>query len=240
MLLASLISTRNFRPRYLEKSTPGWIGHLPFANWLVLDRAPRLVVELGTHFGNSYFTLCQSVADHQLPTKCFAVDCWEGDLQAGAYGQKVYQQVADYNRSHYADFSSLLRMTFDEALGKFEDGSVDLLHIDGLHTYDAVKHDFETWRGKLSDRAVVLFHDISVEKEGFGVSRFWHELKSVYPAHLEFEHNYGLGVLSVWQMGMPEPPVWLRPGSLAQMLVRRTFRNRGIELAVDHKTNQPR
>jgi len=238
VLPASLIRTRNFRPRYIERSTPGWIGHLPFANWLVLDRVPRRVVELGTHFGNSYFTMCQSVEHYRLPTKCFAVDCWEGDLQAGAYGQKVYEQVLDYNRSHYADFSSLLRMTFDEALASFKDGSVDLLHIDGLHTYDAVKHDFESWRGKLSDRAVVLFHDISVEKEGFGVSRFWHELKSLYPMHAEFGHNFGLGILWAPTGSQVSPPQWLRPGTVAQMLVKRIFSHRGISLAVQHKTQK--
>ena len=36
-------------------------------------------------------------------------------------------------------FSSLLRMDFADARDHIEDGSVDLLHIDGLHTYEAVR-----------------------------------------------------------------------------------------------------
>ncbi|WP_342479224.1 class I SAM-dependent methyltransferase [Paenibacillus sp. FSL H7-0350] len=65
--------------------------------------------------------------------------------------------------------ASLLRMTFDEAVGTFEDNSIDLLHIDGLHTYEAIKHDYECWLPKLADNSVVLFHDITVRMDDFGV-----------------------------------------------------------------------
>jgi len=87
-------------------------------------------------------------------------------------------------------------MTFDEAFNVFKDKSIDLLHIDGLHTYDAVKRDFKTWLPKLSDRSVVIIHDTTVKEEGYGVWKFWEEISNDYLS-FSFEHGYGLGILVV-------------------------------------------
>lgn len=188
-------SVLEFNPRRVEFPY-GWCGHIPFAAWLVKQLRPEALVELGTHSGNSYFSFCQAVQEYGLNTRCYAVDTWEGDQHSGGYGKDVFLDVSRHNDNHYSRFSNLMRMTFDNAIDYFSDGSIDLLHIDGLHTHEAVKLDFTNWLPKLSSKAVVLFHDINVRERDFGVWRLWDELKRSYPS-CEFPHSHGLGVLVV-------------------------------------------
>lgn len=174
-----------------------WRGHIPFALFLMTAIRPRLFVELGTHFGDSYCAFCQSAATLPEPPHCVSVDTWGGDEHAGFYGEEIYNDLRDHHDSRYAAFSELRRMTFDNALPSFADGTIDLLHIDGLHTYEAVKLDFDSYRPKLSDSAVVLLHDTAERGGDFGVYRFWDELKSSGLSHFEFVHAGGLGVVAV-------------------------------------------
>ena len=62
-----------------------------------------------------------------------------------------------------------MRSLFDEALPRAEDESIDLPHIDGLHAYDAVARDLNTWLPKMSRRGVVLRRDSRVRERDFGV-----------------------------------------------------------------------
>lgn len=181
-------------PLWLEQTA--WAGHLPFAMFLISALRPRVFVELGVDRGTSYCTFCQAVRELELETKCFGVDTWRGDEHAGERADDVLVKLRGHHDPLYSGFSNLLQSTFEDGLQRFDDASIDLLHIDGFHTYEAVENDFRTWLPKMSERGIVVFHDTAVRERGFGVWKFWSEVKQGRPS-FEFDHSHGLGVLAV-------------------------------------------
>ena len=172
-----------------------WNGHRNFVYDLLPFLRPDTIVELGTHYGCSFFAMCQSLKDNETSSRIYAVDTWEGDEQAGFYGNEVWETVSQTLTAYFGSVSAeLLRMRFEDAVFKFKDESIDLIHIDGLHTYEAVQRDFTTWLPKLKKNGVVLFHDVNSDL-GYGTNRYWEELKQEYDCYFEFEHSWGLGVL---------------------------------------------
>jgi hypothetical protein len=195
-----------------------WLGHAPFMRFLIREFRPEIFVELGTHYGFSYFVACQTVQELNLSTQTFAVDHWIGDPHAGEFDDEVFLSVFETNKK-YSNFSSLLKMSFSAARSEIKDGSVDLLHIDGFHTYGAIKEDFETWLPKMSKNGIILLHDIHVRHADFGVFKYWEELKKVFKT-IEFTGSYGLGVIflgTVESKTLVEIVRYSESGQLAQI-----------------------
>ncbi|MFN2475452.1 MAG: class I SAM-dependent methyltransferase [Chthoniobacterales bacterium] len=201
--VAAELPSRHFKPRIY--GVGAWTDNLHFAYDLVATVQPRLLVELGTDRGESYFAFCQSVAENSTGTRCFAVDTWQGDKQAGGYDETTFREVSAHNAEHYAGFSKLLRCTFDEALEQFDSDNIDLLHLDGLHTEDAVRHDLNAWLPKIRPGGILLMHDVAVRVRDFGVWKVWDELRTRGRSYT-FTDGPGLGV---WQkppcVGLPVP-----------------------------------
>lgn len=78
---------------------------------------------------------------------------------------------------------------------------LDFLFIDGDHTYEGVKTDFEMYHKLVSKNGIIAFHDIvsGPQENVGGVSKFWNEIKNNFK-HIELVKNwkqggYGIGVL---------------------------------------------
>lgn len=177
-----------------------WKLLAPAGSLLVSILKPKSIVELGVYNGFSFLNFCRAVKELDLKTTCHGIDSWEGDQHA------EYETIEGYGmfegilrkieRGDFKNFASLSKMFFDEALKITENKSVDLLHIDGCHTYEAVLHDFESWLPKMSNKGVIIFHDTRVFGNEFGVYELWDEIKYDYP-NFELTFGSGLGILAV-------------------------------------------
>ena len=83
-------------------------------------------------------------------------------------------------------------------------GALDLLFIDGDHSYEGVKQDFEMYSPLVRNGGLVVFHDIvkQTSEVNCNVKKFWDEIKDEYD-YIEIitypeQGGFGIGVL-IWE-----------------------------------------
>ena len=172
-----------------------WGGHIPFMFSLARLIRPRRFVELGTLRGTSFFAFVQAVRDAGFESEAIAISGWAVEPARAAEFQNVFENFRFIARK-FPEQVATLRMSFEQASRRFDQGSIDLLHLDGFCKFDDISLEFERWRSKLTDRGVVMVHDIAAHGADFGVWRFWNELKARFPT-IEFGHAQGLGVACI-------------------------------------------
>lgn len=160
-----------------------WSGHMKFAEWLMEYKKPEVVVELGVDYGFS--TCCFALSGIG---DIYAIDWFKGDEYTGY--RDNYKHVKDHLEILGFKNVHLICKSFDDALIDWK-LSIDILHIDGFHTYDAIKNDYTKWVNHLNDGGVVLMHDTCVNE--FGVKDFFQEIDR---PKLNFKNSHGLGIVS--------------------------------------------
>lgn len=139
---------------------------------------PRNVLEIGTARGGTLFLLTRVASEDAVLTSL--------DLPGGPFGGGYPKRMisllesfaANRQRIHLirADsHSEDTRRMVEEVLGEQK---VDLLFIDGDHTYDGVRRDFEMYSPLVRKGGMIAFHDIcpGPEEKVGGVPRFWAEV----------------------------------------------------------------
>ena len=206
-----------------------WHEHVPFALWLVKALCPRIIVELGQAEGAPYAAFCLAVERLGLATRCFAVE--RGAEPSDRPHESATRIGTGRQDGGSGAFSTVLRMRPEEARAHFASGEVDLLHIGGGESHEAVANAFQLWRETLSDRGVVLFHDINLPDRRRGGWKLWRELQATHP-HFEFLHGNGLGVLGLGA-ALPAPVAALFAAGVEPeetLAIRRFFAARGEAL----------
>lgn len=162
------------------------------------------IVEIGSHRGGS-LELWARLATQMVVSI---------DLPNGVGGGLSPDLMAERNHALYNKFGNVYGIAGDShhtqtwkkmvelILKETGDLSVDLLFVDGDHTYEGVKNDYQMYRGVVRKGGVIAFHDVTCSeersiRENLGVNRFWDELPQ--PKHV-FSVNWewgGIGAIVV-------------------------------------------
>jgi len=166
-----------------------WEGHGEFAISLVELLCPETVVDLGVDYGFSTFCFAK-------PKKgtVYGVDWFQGDKHCGVRDtySVVMKLQEDMKKEYGVDNVEIIKSRFRELASSWVK-RVDILHVDGFHSYDAVKGDFSSWANHCGDDAVILFHDTVAFPDSVG--RFFREIRGDFFSH-NFRHSAGLGVIT--------------------------------------------
>jgi predicted O-methyltransferase YrrM len=177
-----------------EMQGSGWLGLETLAYQLVIRERPKVIVELGTYVGLSALAMGAALRDLGEGGQLFAVDSWEGDPHAGFYGDELRIKFIDRRDSLGLGSTIVpLKMYFDEARDKVTT-PIDLLHIDGLHTFEAVTHDYETFGPLVRPGGLILFHDVATHFEEMRV--FWSKFQKGRETYTVL-YSHGLGIVRV-------------------------------------------
>jgi len=152
---------------------------------LVRTIVPTVVVEIGSARGKS--TCALALACRQNATgKVYAIDPHvPNDWSDGGTSSETYDFLRERLRYYRLErWCEVMKMTSAEAFKNWS-RKIDLIFIDGDHSYEGVKLDFQLCRPFLGPHSLVLFHDSAWEyyaehpdaREGMGVPQFLQELK---------------------------------------------------------------
>lgn len=163
----------------------------------------KVILEIGTGQGGTLYIWSR----YLKPYKVICIDNPGGLFGGGFPAQKIrfLSKFSPQTEFHFLREDSHQAGTLQKVVNCLQDSSVDFLFIDGDHTYNGVKQDFNMYSPLVRDGGIVALHDIAhrlndVPDSLYGVKRFWQELRKRF-RYSEIvasqDHRYGIGLVYV-------------------------------------------
>jgi predicted O-methyltransferase YrrM len=154
---------------------------------LLRRRSPRVVVEIGTARGGTFYAWCQVAHPEAL---LVSIDL-PGGRFGGGYTPDDVSTLRRYGRPeqrlHFIRADSHRKETLRTLEQILVGAEIDFLMIDGDHTYEGVRRDFEMYAPLVGAGNPIALHDTLPHPQGSSseVDRFWNEIRRDY-RHTEF------------------------------------------------------
>lgn len=120
------------------------------------------IAEIGSYVGASACCFGSSMASSKNDGSqgIFCIDTWMNDAMSEG-GKDTWMQFCE-NTAPYKHYIIPLRGFSTDVTGELKQhlSCLDLLFIDGDHSYEGVKADWEAYKGFLTEGSTVVFHDI--------------------------------------------------------------------------------
>jgi predicted O-methyltransferase YrrM len=160
--------------------------------------SPKTVLEIGTFRGGTLYLWTRLA---QPDATIVSVDLPGGKF-GGGYSRlrtPIYRRFPRERQAlHLLRANSHDAKTLETVKGLFGPSSIDFLFIDGDHTYEGVKRDWEMYSPLVRKGGLVAFHDVAGNYGETQVKRCWDEMKSDFTYREYMAHpdgQYGIGVL---------------------------------------------
>jgi MMP 1-O-methyltransferase len=127
----------------------------------------RRVVEIGVYEGSSAAVLCEVLdPDAELHLiDPFGEHGWALPAGWGAT-EGASRRVVDRARRRHDGPKVMWHVDYSTAVAASWEGAVDLVFIDGDHSEDGVRADWDGWNGFVEPGGAVVFHDARLSQEG--------------------------------------------------------------------------
>jgi len=165
--------------------------------------APVFSLEIGTNYGGTLLLLCSLSSSK---AKIISVDLPFGRFGGGYPRRKVplFRQFPKSGQQLHLIRADSHRQETKERVVRILDGELlDYLFLDGDHTYEGARQDFEMYAPLVRSGGIIALHDVAEHNGDTGcqVDKFWNEVKNQY-RHQEIVEDpkqgwAGLGILFV-------------------------------------------
>lgn len=164
----------------------------------VRELNPSNVLEIGTARGGTLFLWARLAKQNAT---IVSIDLPHGNFGGGYTPQRalLYKRFPAKGQAlHLLRLDSHAESTLEKTKRLFAGSPIDLLFIDGDHTYEGVKKDWEMYSPLVRPGGMIVFHDVAGNYDDTQVKRLWDSIKNGF-RNREYISDpggqYGIGVL---------------------------------------------